>query len=238
MNGKHHDRQDERRGEDADAVGRAAEKIPQVGHASERIDDPGLDMLLEPGREDEKTPDAVDDAGNAGEQLDGDADGTAQRPRTNLGQEDRDADADWNGDEHRQNRGDECAVDRGQRAELLGDRIPGFRVEEGPTEMFDRRKRADDQREHHAGKNGQHEQRRAQCEKTETGVAGAALAHSGGSFGDAAHLLCKGDVGHGSLRAPVLDEIVGQPKSRPKAVTETHPTGVARKDHHSFAKLL
>ena len=74
--------------------------------------------------------------------------------------------------------------------------------------------------------------------KTETRVAGAALARQRRSFGDAAHLFCKGDVGHGSLRAPVLDEIVGQPKSRPKEVTETHPTGVARKDHHSFAKLL
>jgi hypothetical protein len=41
-----------------------------------------------------------------------------------------------------------------------------------------------------------------------------------------------------SARAPVLNEISGQPESRPKEFTEAHPTGVARKDHHSFAKVL
>jgi hypothetical protein len=32
-----------------------------------------------------------------------------------------------------------------------------------------------------------------------------------------------------------LDKSVGPPESHPK---KPHPTGAARKDHHSFAKLL
>ena len=45
-------------------------------------------MLLQERREDEQAPDAVDDAGDAGQQLDGDADRPAQPQRAQLGEED------------------------------------------------------------------------------------------------------------------------------------------------------
>jgi hypothetical protein len=57
----------------ADAVGRAGEQRRQDRHVLEGADEEGLHVLQE-RREHEQAPDAVDDAGDAGQQLDGDSD--------------------------------------------------------------------------------------------------------------------------------------------------------------------
>ena len=79
--GQDHDGKDQAGGENADAIRRRRRTGCRSGsHISPMaIDDRLLHMGLEPGREHEQAPDAVDDGGNAGQQLDGDADGASQR---------------------------------------------------------------------------------------------------------------------------------------------------------------
>ena len=55
--------------------------------------------------------------------------GRRSHMRAQLGEEHRDQQADRHGDQHGDQRGDERAVDRRQRAELLGDRIPALAAE-------------------------------------------------------------------------------------------------------------
>src|SRR5262245_22028359 len=85
--GQNHDGQDEARGQNADAVGRTGEQRRQHGNAGKRIDEGRLQRLLQDGGEYEEAPDAIDDARDAGEQLNGDADRTAQPQRAELGEE-------------------------------------------------------------------------------------------------------------------------------------------------------
>ncbi len=51
--------------------------------------------------------------------------------------------ADRNRDQHGDERGHQRAVDRRQRAELLGDRIPALGHDEAEAERLQRRQRAD-----------------------------------------------------------------------------------------------
>ena len=76
--GQHHDRENEPGGEHADAIRRAREQRGENRYFSEHGDQERLHVLLKKRREDEQAPDAVDDTGNAGEQLDGYADRAAQ----------------------------------------------------------------------------------------------------------------------------------------------------------------
>ena len=117
-------------------------------------------VRLQERREDEKAPDAVDDRGDARQQFDGDADRPAQPVRAEFGEENRDAEADRNGDQHGDEGGDQRAVDRRQRAEFLGDRVPVVRDKKSESERSKRRKRADDQRDDHAAEHDEHHHRR------------------------------------------------------------------------------
>ena len=82
-------------GEHADAVGRAGEqRADSTGTSPNRLIMNGCKVSLQERREHEQAPDAVDDAGNAGQQLDRDADRPAQPERAQLGQEHRDAEPD------------------------------------------------------------------------------------------------------------------------------------------------
>ena len=65
-------------------------------------------------------------------------------------------------DQHRDRRGHERAVDRRQRAEFLGDRVPRSVDEKAEAEMPQRRQRAGDQRNDDAAEDQQHEQPRKQ----------------------------------------------------------------------------
>ena len=57
----------------------------------------------------------------------------AQPQRTGLGQEYRDAERERHRDQHRDQRGDDGAIERRQRAKLLGDRIPDCSWSESRT---------------------------------------------------------------------------------------------------------
>ena len=104
-------------------------------------------MLLQKRREHEQAPDAVDDAGNAGEQFDSYADRAAQPHRAQLGQEQRDEQADRHRDQHCDQRGDDGAVNRSNRPEFLGDRIPDFFVKEADAKRAQGRQGPPDQRD-------------------------------------------------------------------------------------------
>ena len=60
--------------------------------------------VREEGREHEQAPHAVDDRGDAGEQLDRDADRPAQDARAELDQEDGDAERERQREQQRQDR--------------------------------------------------------------------------------------------------------------------------------------
>jgi hypothetical protein len=124
--GEHHDGEDETGGQHADAVRRAGEELVEHRDVGESVDQEGLHVRLKPGCKHEQAPDAIDDAGDAGQQLNGGADGALQALRTNLGEKDCDAEADGNPDKHGDSRGDDRPVDRRQGTELLSDRVPFF----------------------------------------------------------------------------------------------------------------
>src|SRR5206468_2393618 len=123
--------------QDADAVWRPGEKPGEQRHVSEEGDYVRLHVHLEKWREHEQAPDAVDDAGNAGEKFDGDADRTSERRRAEFGQKDGYAHPERNGDKHGDERCYDGSVDRGERAELLGDGVPGLGRKEAEAELLE-----------------------------------------------------------------------------------------------------
>ena len=98
-----------------------------------------VDMALQERREHEQSPDPVNDARDAGEQLDRDADRLPQPLRAKFGQEESDHQPDRDRDQHGDKRGDKRSVDRRQSAEILRDRIPSIAGEEAKAESSQRR---------------------------------------------------------------------------------------------------
>ena len=127
-------------------------------------------MLLQERREHEQAPDAVNDAGNAREQLDGDADRTPQPHRAQFGEKYCDEQADRNGDQHGDERRNDGAVDRRDGAEFFGDRIPGLFIEEAHAERAQRRQRPPDQRDDDTAEDDQNRDGGSTRHVTESGV--------------------------------------------------------------------
>ena len=170
---QHHDREDQRRVEQAEIGRRAGEDRAQHRNAFEQTDHERLEVVGHERAEHEEAPHAVDDRGNAGEQLDGNADRAAQPLRAELGQEDRDAEADRHRNQHRDHRGDQRAVDRTERAEhrRIGRRRPARREQEGKAVFPDRRPRARDQRQDDAAEDQQNRDRAGAGDPVERNVA-------------------------------------------------------------------
>ena len=81
MNGSTMIGEHQSRGENADAERRSLEQRADQRQLAQVFDQPGLHVLLQQRREHEQAPDAVDDAGHAGQQFDGDAHRPAQPAR-------------------------------------------------------------------------------------------------------------------------------------------------------------
>ncbi len=193
-----HDRKDEAGGEDADAVRRAAQQGADQRNAVSGVDDGLLEMELEPGREHEKTPDAVNDGGDAGQQLDGDADRAAERARAQFGEKNRHPDADRHGHEHGQERGHHGAVNRRQAAEHVGCRVPGVGDQKRKAERLDGGHGTDHQREDDPGKDQQNRQGGRPGEEMKPGIAASGAPggfRSGGQFGIGS-CFGQGDISH------------------------------------------
>ena len=123
------------------------------------IDQERLQGALQERRKHEQAPDAVDDAGNAGEQFDSDADRPAQPQRTNFGQEHGDEEAKRHRNDHGDQRCHDRAVDRRQRAKILRDRVPALGDKKSETKFFQRRRGADDQRNDDGAEQNEDEER-------------------------------------------------------------------------------
>jgi hypothetical protein len=102
--------------------------------------------LLQEWRKDKQAPDAVDDARNARQQLNRGADRAPQPHRAKFSEKQRDKQTDWDGNHHRDDGSDDGTVNRRDRAELLGDRIPALGDKEAETELAEGKTGAPDQR--------------------------------------------------------------------------------------------
>ena len=130
--------------------------------------------------------------------------------RAGLGKEQRDAETHGHGDQQRDERGHQRAVDHHQAAELLLHRVPVLRPQESDSEFPDRRRRADEERDDDAGQQGQRQPGRTLGECREQAVgpggvvpAGRRLAARMGSLHIASVVWGGGRQysGQGSLRA-------------------------------------
>ena len=166
-----HNGEDQSGGEHADAVRRSGKQRRDPRHVAERFDQEWLQRLLQERREDEKSPNPVDDAGDAGEQLDGDADRPPQPLRAQLGEEECDHQSDRDRDQHGDERGDEGPVNRRQCAEFFGDRIPTIGGQESEAESPKRRQRPLDQCNDDAAQEQQHRDGGGPRQLAERGVA-------------------------------------------------------------------
>ena len=175
---QHHDREDEPRGQDADAERRPGEQQAQPGNFPERADQRRLDIILDKRRQHKKPPDPVDDAGDRGQKLDHRRQRALQPDRAQFGDEEGDPERHRDRDQHRDRRGDEGAVDRRQRTEFLGDRVPHIGDEETRTEGRQRRQRARDQRCEDAAEQQQHDQRENDGKRAEGDVGNGAAPRS------------------------------------------------------------
>ena len=171
--GQHHDREDQRGVEQAEIGRRAGEDRAEHRHAVEQADHERLKTIGQERAEHEEAPHAVDDRRDAGEQFHRDADRAAQPLRTKLGQEDRNAETDRNRDHHRDEGGDQRAVDRTkctQHRRIVG-RRPARGEQEGEAILLHRRPGADDQRNDDAAENEQDRNRAGAGDPVEGNVA-------------------------------------------------------------------
>ena len=104
-------------------------------------------MLLHEGGKHEQSPDAVDDAGNASQQFDGDTDRAAQDHRAAFGEENRDPKPDRYGDDHSNKRRDDRAHDGCERAKFFGNGVPNLGRNEAEAEGAEGRISPDHQRD-------------------------------------------------------------------------------------------
>src|SRR6516165_10413758 len=157
--GQHHDREDQARGQHADAIGWPGKERRQHGDIAARRDQERLQSDLQERREYEQPPDAVDDARDDRQELDGDPDGPSQPHGAQLGEKYGDQEPDRHRDQHRDERRDERAVDRRQRAEFLRHRVPALLDEEIQTKGAQRRQRPIDEGNNDATEDDQHPDR-------------------------------------------------------------------------------
>ena len=204
--GEHHDREDQARRQDADAVGRASKQRRQHGDIAEDGNQGWLQGLLQERREYEQAPDAVDDAGNAGQQLNGDPNGPPQPHWAQLGQKHSDQQPDRDRDQHRNKRRDEGAVDRRERAEFLHNRVPALLDKEVEAESAERRQRAVDEGNNDAAEDDQHPERRGAGENAEDEIDATQPIKRFGPRGKPVgrdHIALQRDVDHGQLNGPL-----------------------------------
>ena len=198
---QHHDRQDQRRVEQAEIGRRPGENRSENRDAVEQSNHERLKRVGQERAEHEEPPHAVDDRGNAREQFDGNADRTTQPLRTKLGEEDRDAQPDRDGDQHRDDGGNQRAVDRTERTEhrRIGRRRPALCQQECEAVLPHRRPCARDQRENDAAEDEQHRDRTGAGDPVKCDVAElesverlGAIIRSGGFH----HIALNGHVCH------------------------------------------
>ena len=134
--GQDHDGENDAGGEIAKSGGIV---VGEEARPAERLNEHRIHVLAQQGNEDEDSPQAIDDAGNGGQQLGKKGQRAAQKAGAHFGEEDGDADGQRHRHQQRQERGNQRAIDERQGAEVAVDRIPirrqaGGRIEVGAEE--------------------------------------------------------------------------------------------------------
>ena len=124
-----------------------------------RLDQDGLQCRLQKRRKHEQAPDAIDDAGNAGQQFDGNANRPPQPLRAQFGEKEGDHQANRYGDQHGDERGNQRAVYRGQRTILVRHRVPALADKKAEAECPECGQRTADQRDDDAAQQQQYANR-------------------------------------------------------------------------------
>ena len=157
--GQDHDGQNERGVEQAQVARGTGEDHIQDGDILHRVGDGGLDGVGQHGAQHEEAPHAVDDGGNARQQLHRHAHGAAQPLGAKLGEEDGDAKPHGHGDEQRDERTHQGSIDGAKAAENgVGPRIgrPALGGQKVDAVSGDRGPGADDERDDDAAQHQQH----------------------------------------------------------------------------------
>src|SRR5260370_16777927 len=89
-----------------------------------------LNVVAHQGNDDEDAEETVNHAGNGGEKINKKFEGVGNSRGSELGQKNRGADAERDGDEKRDGGGDESAVNKKQGPELIEHGIPDPGAEE------------------------------------------------------------------------------------------------------------
>src|SRR6266481_2387501 len=89
-----------------------------------------LNVLAHQGNDHEDAEETVNHAGNGGEKINKKFEGVGNSRGSELGQKNRGADAERDGDEQRDGGGDDRAIDEWEGAELIEDGIPDGGAEE------------------------------------------------------------------------------------------------------------
>ena len=115
--------------------------VEEAGPA-ERLDQERIHILAQQRHQHKDRPQAINDAGNGGQQFGEKGQRPAQKAGAHFGEEDGDADGQRNRQQQRQKRGNQRAVDERQGAEVAVDRIPvrrqtGGRVDVGLVEELE-----------------------------------------------------------------------------------------------------
>src|SRR5260370_36484468 len=108
-----------------------------------------LNVVAHQGNDDEDGEETVNHAGNGGEKINKKVEGVGNSRGSELGQKNRGADAERDGDEKRDGGGDESAVNKRQGAELIEDGIPDGGAEEIESKLVAARKRDPPQTKKH-----------------------------------------------------------------------------------------
>ena len=112
-----HDGEDDACRQQVDAHGSALEQDADEGQFPDAVLERRFDILGHDGSKGEQAPHAVNDARDGGQQFYGDADGSFQIIRRDLGHKDRDTDSRGNGEEQGKAGREERAVNGRCRAE-------------------------------------------------------------------------------------------------------------------------
>ncbi|MNE19509.1 hypothetical protein D3C80_1125960 [compost metagenome] len=145
-----HNRQDHPGSQNTDTERRAREQLTDNRNAGQHLANRGLEIFGKQRGEHEQAPHAINDTRDRRQQFNGDTQRAPQPVWCQLGQEQRNAEADGYGDNQCDQRGDDGTVDRYQGAKLLSRRVPFFGPQEGETEFLYARPGGEDQRNNNA----------------------------------------------------------------------------------------
>src|SRR5665213_4392991 len=150
--GQNHDGQNDSGGKIAEAGGVV---VAEEAGPAEGVNQQRIDMFTEQGHEHEDGPEAIDDAGNGGQQLGKKSQRSAQGAGAHFRKEDGQADGERDGHKEGQKRRDQRAVNERARAELFIHRVPKdaqvgvgigeYLIEEGETKLVPGKLRTFDQ---------------------------------------------------------------------------------------------